>query len=45
RPRVPKLEKYACIEEEIDQLTEYWNAWEVEQSSVARKQVSAPKMK
>lgn len=45
RPRVPKLEKYACIEEEIDQLTEYWNAWEVEQSSVARKQVSASKMK
>ncbi|MBK7653595.1 MAG: M15 family metallopeptidase [Flammeovirgaceae bacterium] len=45
QPRVPKVEKYACIEEEINQLTEYWKAWEVEQSTVARKQVSATKMK
>ncbi|MDZ7647977.1 MAG: M15 family metallopeptidase [Cytophagales bacterium] len=44
-PRVPKLEKYACIEEEINQLTEYWKAWEVEQSTVASKRVSAIKMK
>lgn len=28
--------QYPCIEEDLQQLTEYWNAWETEQASIAR---------
>ncbi len=37
-PHVPKSisNKYPCLEEDLQQLTEYWNAWEVEQASIAR---------
>jgi len=41
---VPKLEKYACVEEELHQLTEYWKAWETEQSATSRKQIVSSKM-
>lgn len=37
-PYVPKSisNQYPCIEEDLQQLAEYWNAWEIEQSSIAR---------
>lgn len=37
-PHVPKSisNKYPCIEEDLALLTEYWSAWEIEQSSLAR---------
>jgi hypothetical protein len=44
KPRVPKLEKYDCIEEDLNQLVEYWKAWETEQSAIARKQFVSSKM-
>lgn len=44
KPRVPKLEKYACVDEELNQLSEYWKAWETEQSAIARKQIVSSKM-
>lgn len=43
-PRIPKNYDYPCLDEELIQLTEYWKAWEVEQSSIARKEVSSTKM-
>jgi len=44
KPKVPKLEKYACVDEELNQLSEYWKAWEAEQSAIARKQIVSSKM-
>jgi hypothetical protein len=44
KPRVPKSGKYECIEEELNQLTEYWKAWETEQSAITSKQVASSKM-
>ncbi len=37
-PHVPRSisNQFPCIEEDLAQLTEYWNAWEIEQSSIAR---------
>lgn len=37
-PHVPKSisNKYPCIEEDLQQLAEYWSAWETEQATVAR---------
>lgn len=35
-PPVPKKENYPCIEEDLEFLQKSWEAWEVEQSSVAR---------
>lgn len=43
-PRIPKATNYPCLEEELIQLTEYWKAWETEQSSIARKEISSTKM-
>lgn len=44
KPRVPKSEKYVCIEEELNQLVDYWKAWETEQSAITSKQVASSKM-
>jgi len=44
KPRVPKSDKYVCIEEELSQLVEYWKAWETEQSAITSKQVTSTKM-
>jgi len=43
-PRIPKAHHYPCLEEELIQLTEYWKAWEVEQSAITRKQIASSKM-
>jgi hypothetical protein len=37
-PYIPKKqENYPCLEQDIEQLKRYWNAWETEQSSSTRK--------
>ncbi len=43
-PRIPKPNDYPCLDEELVQLTQYWKALEVEQSSIARKEVTSTKM-
>jgi peptidoglycan L-alanyl-D-glutamate endopeptidase CwlK len=43
-PKVPKPTQYPCLEEELIRLTEYWRAWEIEQSSITRKETSTTKM-
>lgn len=43
-PHIPKAHNYPCLEEELIQLSEYWRAWEVEQSSIARKEITSTKM-
>lgn len=44
-PLVPKQEKlYPCLEEELATLLQNWTALEIEQSSVARKEVASSKM-
>ena len=43
-PRIPKATNYPCLDEDLIQLTEYWKAWETEQSSIARKEISPNKM-
>lgn len=43
-PHIPKAHNYPCLEEELIQLTDYWKAWEIEQSSIARKEISSSKM-
>ncbi len=43
-PHVPKATQYPCLEEELIQLTDDWNAWEIEQSSITRKETSSAKM-
>ena len=43
-PHIPKANNYPCLEEELIQLTEYWKTWEIEQSSIARKEISSTKM-
>jgi len=44
-PAIPAKEKYPCAKEELQKLKSYWAAWETEQSSLARKEVSTSKMK
>lgn len=44
-PSIPKTSNYPCLDEELIQLTEYWKALEVEQSSIARKEITSTKMK
>jgi D-alanyl-D-alanine carboxypeptidase len=44
KPRVPKSDKYACLEEELNKLEESWKAWETEQSAITRKQIVSSKM-
>ena len=36
-PRVPHLEHYPCIDEDLRILRRYWSEWEVSQSSLTRK--------
>ena len=36
-PVVPKSTPYPCLEEDLKELRHHWKAWEIEQSSVARK--------
>ena len=43
-PTIPKTDHYPCIEEDLIKLTDYWKAWEVEQSSIARKEIVSTKM-
>ncbi len=43
-PRIPEAKKYPCLDEEIIQLVEYWKAWEVEQSFIARKEIHSIKL-
>jgi hypothetical protein len=43
-PSIPKANYYPCLEEELIQLTEYWKAWETEQSSITRNETSSAKM-
>jgi hypothetical protein len=43
-PRIPKVNNYPCLEEELIQLTEYWKAWELEQSSIARREITLTKL-
>jgi hypothetical protein len=31
-----KLALYPCIDDEVEQLTKYWEAWEIEQAVTAR---------
>jgi hypothetical protein len=41
-PKIPatKVHVYPCIEEEIKELKSYWEAWEVEQSVIAKNPVA-----
>ncbi len=43
-PRIPKVNHYPCLEEDLLQLTDSWKAWETEQSSIARKEGTSAKM-
>jgi hypothetical protein len=36
-PRVPQMENYPCLEEDLKILRKYWSEWEVSQSSLTRK--------
>jgi hypothetical protein len=38
QPMIPKskLALYPCIDDEVEQLTKYWEAWEIEQAVTAR---------
>lgn len=36
-PPVPKPSLYPCINEDLKELKRHWKAWEIEQSSIARK--------
>jgi hypothetical protein len=36
-PRVPNMENYPCLEEDLRILRRYWSEWEVSQSSLTRK--------
>jgi hypothetical protein len=36
-PRVPHMEHYPCLEEDLRILRKYWSEWEVSQSSLTRK--------
>lgn len=40
-PRVPKPEKYPCLNEELETLTAAWKALEIEHSAITRKEISA----
>lgn len=39
---LPEEESYPCLEEDLILLTKYWNAWEVEQSTIARNKSQNP---
>jgi hypothetical protein len=43
-PHIPKASQYPCLEEDLVQLTDYWKAWETEQSSIARKESTSANM-
>jgi hypothetical protein len=44
-PIIPNKENYPCLEEDIRKLKAHWTAWEIEQSTIARKEVSTSGMK
>lgn len=44
-PRIPKPDLYPCLNEELEKLTQAWQAWEMEQSAVSRKEVSVSGMR
>jgi hypothetical protein len=44
-PKVPKQDQYPCLDEDLKTLSTYWNAWEIEQSSISRKEIATIKMK
>jgi hypothetical protein len=35
-PPIPKPDKYPCLNEDLERLTQAWKAWEIEQSTVSR---------
>ena len=43
-PAIPKVPNYPCLEEDLSQLTKYWKALEIEQSSITRKEIASSKM-
>jgi len=43
-PRIPKVSNYPCLDEALLQLTENWKAWEIEHSSITRKETVSNKM-
>ena len=44
-PTIPIKENYPCIDDDIKILKSHWAAWEIEQATYARKELSASKMK
>ena len=44
-PKLPKPQLYPCLEEDLLQLTSYWQSWETEQSTFASQKVESNKMK
>jgi len=42
-PRLPHTYYNACLEEELAELNEGWQAWEVEQATIARKPLASAK--
>ena len=44
-PKIPKPQLYPCLEEDLSQLTSFWQSWETEQSTIASQKVELGKMK
>jgi len=44
-PKIPKPQLYPCLEEDLSQLTSYWQSWETEQSTSASQKVEHGTMK
>jgi D-alanyl-D-alanine carboxypeptidase len=42
-PAIPKPQLYPCVAEDLKHLKRYWNEWETEQASLARKNKAATK--
>ncbi len=44
-PPIPVKENYPCVEDDLRELKSHWAAWETEQSSLTRREVSSSRMK
>jgi hypothetical protein len=45
-PKIPTTQdNYPCLEEDLKNLSDYWKAWEIEQSAIGRKETATTKMK
>ncbi|PZR37261.1 MAG: hypothetical protein DI538_12790 [Azospira oryzae] len=40
QPSFPNANKYPCLEEDLNLLKKYWNAWENEQATISRKEAT-----